>query len=88
MNDRTKLLQFIDYGNQSITDSIKVIPDKLKNTPALAVRMVLYNKPSEIREGDDLSVTVKKQVIFKILVMSEFIIYYHFSLMMEHIWST
>lgn len=69
LNAKSKLLHFIDYGNQSTTDSVKVIPDSLKNIPALALRMVIYNKSNELSEGDDLTISVKKKVKFNTVIL-------------------
>lgn len=63
VNSSQKLVHFIDYGNQSVADMIKVIPDKLKDSPALAIRMVVnFNNPVKPNEGDDLTVSINKQV--------------------------
>lgn len=89
LNPKSNLLHFIDYGNQSTTDLVKVIPDSLKNIPALAVRMVIYNKSSNLSEGDDLTISVRKQVkVNTVILFSKFIyvILYYYSMTMAPIW--
>lgn len=62
VNPTSRLLQFIDYGNQSTVDSIKCISDTLKTIPALALRVVINRNEEKLNEGDILSLTVKQQV--------------------------
>ncbi|CAH1117114.1 unnamed protein product [Phaedon cochleariae] len=53
-------VQFLDYGNKSIVDSVRVLPEEFREIPSLALRLVCNGGPV-LEDEMDLRVRIKNK---------------------------